>query len=367
MHGKKVEHLVLDSGAFISGSHIQDVGENMYTIREVIDEIKDKATRQRLMCLPYQLNFMEPDQRDIKFVIDFSKKSGHFDSLSVVDIKVLALVCQLQRTHVNSDHETKEPTKGSVVTTGSGKGPNIVGFTKLTAENDEEIDEDEEGWITPSNLAEMSAKMKAMQIKEADEVPVVALMTVDFSMQNVTLQLGLKLVSVDERVIRTANKIILRCHACFKTTTDMSKKFCPHCGNLNTLKRVVVTVDEEGKQVIHINTKKPINIRGTKYSIPMPKGGQHSRDPVLVDGQRIPHNKATSAAAKERKLLKETVLEDPTYILRDNPFARHDVYSRAARCRNVAERANCLIPTGNPNVVRPSTGNRKREKRSKIV
>jgi RNA-binding protein NOB1 len=315
------------------------------------------------MSLPFQLNFMEPDQRDIKFVIEFSKKTGNFQSLSVVDIKLLALVCFLQRTHVNSDHESAEPAEGTVVSTGRTKGSYPIGFTKVISKN--EKDDDEGGWITPTNLAEMMAsKMKELEVEDPLEVPIVALMTVDFAMQNVIFQLGLKLVSVDERVIRKTNKIILRCHACFKTTPDLSKVFCPNCGNLKTLKQVAVSVDETGKQVIRINMKKPLKIRGTKYNIPLPKGGQHSRDPVLVEDQRMPQNKPKAAAAKEKRLLKETVLDDPVYLLRNNPFARHDVYSRAARCNNVLERRSNLIPTGNPNVVRPSAGNRKKEKRS---
>lgn len=38
----------------------QDIGKNIYTIREVVREIRDKATRRRLAVLPYQLRFKEP-------------------------------------------------------------------------------------------------------------------------------------------------------------------------------------------------------------------------------------------------------------------------------------------------------------------
>ena len=76
----------------------------------------------------------------------------------------------------------------------------------------------------------------------------------------------------------------------------MDKKFCPKCGN-KTLKRVSscyprsnhflyfmqhsvqvsVTLNEDGSQQIHISTRRPINIKGSKYSIPAPKGGKEKK------------------------------------------------------------------------------------------
>lgn len=38
----------------------QDIGKNIYTIRDVVNEIRDKATRRRLAVLPYELRFKEP-------------------------------------------------------------------------------------------------------------------------------------------------------------------------------------------------------------------------------------------------------------------------------------------------------------------
>lgn len=188
---------------------------------------------------------------------------------------------------------------------------------------------------------------------EGESPPIVALMTVDFAMQNVMLQLGLKLVSIDEtRVLKRTTHFNLRCHACFKTTEDMSRKFCGGCGNVNTLKRVSVTVNEDGVKEIYINPKRTINTRGMKYSLPHPQGGKHSNNLFLVADQPIPQHKRNSAAFKEKKLMGETIMEDPSYILRNNPFAKHDVYSRAARVRNIPERVDHLIPTGNPNVMK---------------
>ena len=43
-----------------------------------------------------------------------------------------------------------------------------------------------------------------------------ACMTTDFSMQNVMMQMGLSVVSVDGMLIRAAKQWVLRCMACFK-------------------------------------------------------------------------------------------------------------------------------------------------------
>lgn len=45
---------------------LQDIGRNIYTLRDVVDEIRDKPTRRSLAFLPYQLNFKEPHPEHIR-------------------------------------------------------------------------------------------------------------------------------------------------------------------------------------------------------------------------------------------------------------------------------------------------------------
>ena len=56
----KVKYLVADAAAFLKNVPLQDICEEVYTIQEVVNEIRDKATRKRLSVLPYRLNFREP-------------------------------------------------------------------------------------------------------------------------------------------------------------------------------------------------------------------------------------------------------------------------------------------------------------------
>ena len=146
----------------------------------------------------------------IKFVTDFSKKTGDYASLSATDIKVIALTHMLEIRHIGSDeHLKKEPTVKKTVEfykPGSDQAQNsnnLAGFYKPDDEeedeedsgtreemleqesnedqedieeideNEDEIDEgieedddDDEGWITPSNL-----KAKKLEMLGANGVP----------------------------------------------------------------------------------------------------------------------------------------------------------------------------------------------------
>ena len=44
-------HVIVDSGGFISNAPIKDLAPNVYCIQEVVNEIKDKATKQRLQVI----------------------------------------------------------------------------------------------------------------------------------------------------------------------------------------------------------------------------------------------------------------------------------------------------------------------------
>ena len=56
----KVQHMVADSAAFLKNAPLHEMCENVYTVEEVVSEIRDAATRQRLAVLPYTLDFRQP-------------------------------------------------------------------------------------------------------------------------------------------------------------------------------------------------------------------------------------------------------------------------------------------------------------------
>nr|XP_014263431.2 RNA-binding protein NOB1 isoform X1 [Maylandia zebra] len=446
-----VEHVVADAGAFLRKAPLQEIGRNIYTLKDVVEEIRDKPTRRSLAFLPYQLHFKEPHPEHIRHVTEFSKKTGDYPSLSATDIKVLALTYQLELENVGSQHLRKEPeVKVNIQSTQRHPETpmNVAGFhfpskkpadstivqqtetekktpnetngdefnsfqfwreplpaiddellgllgpaeglkssggqkqadTRTTSdgdqfssflfwrdplltfsdellgllkegnespqteeraeqrasagqsddedkenEPDDEVDEEDDddggGWITPGNIKEV--KMDSADWTAPADIKVGCL-TTDFAMQNVLIQIGLHVLSVNGMLIKQARNYILRCHACFKTTSDMNKAFCPHCGN-RTLKKLAVTVNEDGSMQMHFSKNpKVLNPRGLRHTLPLPQGGKHSTNPQLVEDQRFPQQRLS------RKARQKTDVFNPDYVAGASPFCENDIYSRAA-------------------------------------
>ncbi|XP_059680882.1 RNA-binding protein NOB1 [Gavia stellata] len=377
----RVAHVVADTGAFLSAAPLQDIAQNLYTVPEVLAEIRDRPTRRRLAALPCELRLRRPRPDILRLVTDFSKKTGDYPSLSAADLQVLALTCQLQAETDGPGCLRWEP-QDKVQLSSTPRHPeaplHLAGFhlpTKVrdrdaspqstelgtdtvpsesdefssflywraplpsieeelqellhqssedgaSAEEEEDEESDDEGWITPSNL-----KQAQQDTGHCDTAPVgvqVGCVTTDFAMQNVLLQMGLHVLAVNGMLIRQARSYILRCHGCFKTTSDMTKVFCPHCGN-KTLKKVAVSVSDDGSLHMHFSRNpKVLNPRGLRYPLPAPKGGKHANNPHLVEDQPFPQQRLS------RKARQKTNVFDPDYIAGVSPFAENDIYSRAA-------------------------------------
>lgn len=166
----------------------------------------------------------------------------------------------------------------------------------------ESEEDDESSWITPSNIEEMKSAC-GKEVTEEDQARV-ACMSTDFAVQNVLKQINLNIAALDGRLIKQMRTYILRCYACFKTTSIMTKLFCPNCGH-KTLKRVAVSMDENGQRVIHINLRRPLTAKGKNQSIPRFKGGKHSSNPILFEDQPIPKQFPSRVARTKTNALEE--------------------------------------------------------------
>ncbi|XP_031484028.1 RNA-binding NOB1-like protein isoform X1 [Nymphaea colorata] len=116
----------------------------------------------------------------------------------------------------------------------------------------------------------------------------VACVTSDFAMQNVILQMGLRLLTPSGMQIRQLHRWVLKCHACNRVTAEIGRMFCPKCGNGGTLRRVSVTVDGNG--IVQTASRPRISVRGTRFSLPLPQGGRDAitKNPILREDQ-LPH------------------------------------------------------------------------------
>uniref|UniRef100_A0A0D9VBA9 RNA-binding protein NOB1 n=1 Tax=Leersia perrieri TaxID=77586 RepID=A0A0D9VBA9_9ORYZ len=135
-----------------------------------------------------------------------------------------------------------------------------------------------------SSLADDGSSEQSWALRSLSE-STVACITSDYAMQNVILQIGLRLLAPGGMQIRQLHRWVLRCHACNKVTQEIGKIFCPKCGNGGTLRKVSVTVGENG---ITMASRRPrVTLRGTKFSLPMPQGGRDAitKNPILREDQ----------------------------------------------------------------------------------
>ncbi|XP_018013654.1 RNA-binding protein NOB1 isoform X2 [Hyalella azteca] len=113
----KLKYLVVDSGAFIQKQPLWEHAEELYTVPEVLAEIKDKQTSQFIESFPVKVNFCQPQPASLKFISTFSKKSGDFHVLSLTDLKLLALTHELHVKENGSSNLRLEPLKRITNTT----------------------------------------------------------------------------------------------------------------------------------------------------------------------------------------------------------------------------------------------------------
>ena len=140
----------------------------------------------------------------------------------------------------------------------------------------DEEDEDDGGgeWITPSNITRHKTSIEPSspnQSKQPRQLQV-ATLTADHALQNTLLLINLNLLSSSLSRISHIKAHILRCHACFTTTKQMDKQFCPRCGQA-ALTRVTTTTTANGKSILHLKRNMQWNTRGDRYSIPKPVAG----------------------------------------------------------------------------------------------
>lgn len=350
VEAKPVHTILLDASPILlntpSISTLRATCTTLVTTAAVISEIRGEEARNRFETLykPF-VEIRQPKPESVKFVRDFARRTGDLAVLSGTDIEVLALAYDLEcernggdwrlrnvpgQKRVNgkppvkeeSGKDTKEDeapkdgditveqvtqtlqesaiepstdsaeavadvvpqTEAEILDDNTGEDEQVPGLVE-----DESADSDE-GWITPSNIKRKQAKDErgADTSDSVQKTLQVATMTGDFAMQNVLLQINLNLLSTKTcKRISNIKQTLFRCHACFQTTKDMSKQFCPRCGK-PTLTRVSCTTNGKGEVKLHLKSNFQWNNRGNVYSVPKPTAGnanQKWKGPKTGGGQ----------------------------------------------------------------------------------
>lgn len=178
----------------------------------------------------------------------------------------------------------------------------------------EQVDDDGEGWVTVSNINSIKSKgiqgfsfkdqnkpnnngnnnNKSGQITGPDPSIRCACATTDFAMQNILLQMGMVLLSIDGVAVRKLKHWVTRCATCFtvygggdsKTNKLGGRLFCDKCGG-SYLERVSASVDSKtGRYRLYLSKKRKNSKRGTKFSLPKPgKGNRFEGDLLLREDQ----------------------------------------------------------------------------------
>ncbi|KTW29805.1 hypothetical protein T552_01010 [Pneumocystis carinii B80] len=337
--------LVLDSSCFISffGLSIINKVSCLYTVPNVLTEIKDKSSCQTLSLWKEKIIIRMPKPFYIEKIITFSKKTGDYEVLSITDIHLLALTYELEcEINDNSFESYKELDKSKIEETSKKedintainekdlsdisilkdsfeeehKNENLTNNVHQLANDLENMNfkdmDDDDGWITPSNIhyyKSLNKRSGTIPMKKAEYIKV-ACVTNDFAIQNILLQMDLNLVSPENGLkIKTVKSWVLRCYACFKIVKDMSKRFCPGCGG-NTLLRTSCSMNSNGKFRIYLKRHMQWNNRGTIYPIPKPQHGSASGKgykPIILREDQKEYQKAV----KYQKRKKEINLLDP--------------------------------------------------------
>ena len=167
-----------------------------------------------------------------------------------------------------------------------GAKPLLAEHQEIGTESLESEGSDDDGWITPSNLKKHQEKdaNNTSQPQEEPKTMQIALITSDYAMQNVLLRMNLNLLSPSLQRIRQVKTWVLRCHACFYITKDMTKQFCNRCGK-PTLLRTSCSTDAQGNFKVHLKKNMQWNTRGNVYSIPKPVAGTSNGKTALGGGK----------------------------------------------------------------------------------
>lgn len=78
------------------------------------------------------------------------------------------------------------------------------------------------------------------------------MVSADFALQNVAVQMGIKLLSLDGRRISSIRRFIYECYLCWKKFRiyDEKVRLCNNCG-YNSLSKIAYSLDAEGHMILH--------------------------------------------------------------------------------------------------------------------
>jgi RNA-binding protein NOB1 len=215
----KAKIIVLDTAPLLHRTPLNGLSDRFLTIPSVLSEVRDQSSREALDSLPVQIQLKQPTEEAIKAVIDFSKLTGDYPVLSKTDLHLLALCWMMEKEANGGKYLRSRPIPPKTIS--KDTRPVLEPILEEKKENsltlsmsDLTLEDDGEGeWITPSNVQKVKSNQS---FTKSERVWDVACMTSDFAMQNVLMQMGMKVLGEDGRLMKKLRLSVLRCHACYK-------------------------------------------------------------------------------------------------------------------------------------------------------
>lgn len=160
---EKYYAVVVDSGAIIKHtgfSTLHNTATRYITTQGVIDEIRDSKARSHLESLPFELEVRDPSPEGLSKMVEFSKKTGDYASLSAVDMHILALLYDLEKEGCKSVAHIREEPKRAL----TGK---VTALKKEGESKQNEAEVDDEDGEDKSVDAEVEGS-KRMTVEDAE-------------------------------------------------------------------------------------------------------------------------------------------------------------------------------------------------------
>lgn len=271
-----MKYIVVDTNYFINyAEELRQLSQNNKLIctYNVISEIKDNNTAQKVSTLFPSLEKRTPDAANVRRVARFAKKTGDFVSLSSVDMELIGLAVELMKEKKKTKYLRKEPMKFENKKGGKKTKEESLGWGYDWASDDES------GWVGEDNIDQMKQETSDKDKFEQIEV---GILTEDFAMQNIILQMGVPLLNIDGKIIEKVKSYVLECFSCWKISRKTDLVFCKSCGK-DTLLKVTCEFKESGEFILYRKKNKQIKVRGARFPIPQPKGGRDIKNELLLN------------------------------------------------------------------------------------
>ncbi|CAI9772702.1 unnamed protein product [Fraxinus pennsylvanica] len=107
---KGISVAVVDANAIIQGGERLSLSADRFvSVPEVIAEIRDPASRHSLNFLPFSVDTLEPSPDALRKAINFARATGDLQTLSDVDLKLIALTYTLESQTHGTHHIRDSP------------------------------------------------------------------------------------------------------------------------------------------------------------------------------------------------------------------------------------------------------------------